>query len=136
MPRRHRTAFARDVAQISAGRERRLRRGSMRDRGRRIEIALINNMPDAALLATERQFSNLLTSAAGRADVRLHLFALSDVPRSPEARAVLKRTYRDVSELGRQRIDALIVTGAEPLDPDLTREPYWGALTELHRLGG
>ena len=48
------------VAQISAVRERRVRRGSLRDRGRRIEIALINNMPDAALLATERQFANLL----------------------------------------------------------------------------
>ena len=119
------------VAQISAVRERRVRRGSIRDRGRRIEIGLINNMPDAALLATERQFANLLTAAAGRADVRLHLFALADVPRSPEARAVLKRTYRDVSELGRQRIDALIVTGAEPLAPELALEPYWGALTEL-----
>ncbi len=119
------------VAQISAVRERRLRRGTIRDRGRRIEIGLVNNMPDAALLATERQFSNLLTAASGRADVRLHLFALRDVPRSAEARAVLKRTYRDASELGRRRLDALIVTGAEPLAPELAREPYWAALTEL-----
>jgi homoserine O-succinyltransferase len=119
------------VAQISAVRERRLRRGSMRDRGRRIEIGLVNNMPDAALLATERQFSNLLTAASGRADVRLHLFALREVPRSTEARAALKRTYREASELGRRRLDALIVTGAEPLAPELAQEPYWAALTEL-----
>ena len=123
------------VAQISAVRERRLRRGSLRDRGKRIEIGLVNNMPDAALLATERQFSNLLTAASGRADVRLHLFALRDVPRSAEARAALKRTYRDASELGRRRLDALIVTGAEPLAPELAQEPYWAALTELRRLG-
>lgn len=119
------------VAQISAVRERRLRRGSIRDRGRRIEIGLINNMPDAALLATERQFSSLLAAASGRADVRLHLFALRDVPRSAEASGALKRTYRDASELGRIRLDALIVTGAEPQTSQLTDEPYWAALTEL-----
>ena len=88
-------------------------------------------MPDAALLATERQFSNLLTAAAGRADVRLHLFALRDVPRSPEARAALERTYRDAASLAASRIDALIVTGAEPLAAELALEPYWPALTEL-----
>ncbi|MGO8798803.1 MAG: homoserine O-succinyltransferase MetA [Roseiarcus sp.] len=119
------------IAQISAVRERRLRRGSIRDRGRKIEIGLVNNMPDAALLATERQFSNLLTAASGRADVRLHLFGLRDVPRSAEARGALKRTYRDADELGRVRLDALIVTGAEPMTPQLSEEPYWSALTEL-----
>src|SRR5580698_210801 len=103
------------VAQLGNIRERRLRRGSIRDRGRRIEIGLVNNMPDAALLATERQFSNLLSAASGDLDVRLHLYAISDVPRSAETSAVLSRTYQDVKSLRAGRLDALIVTGAEPI---------------------
>jgi homoserine O-succinyltransferase/O-acetyltransferase len=119
------------VAQLGGARERRMRRGSIRDRGRRIEIGLVNNMPDAALLATERQFSNLLSAAAGDLDVRLHLYAISDVPRSVETSAVLSRTYQDVKSLRPGRLDALIVTGAEPLASELTQEPYWRALADL-----
>ncbi len=37
-------------------RERRARRGTFSDRGRTLRIGLVNNMPDAALAATERQF--------------------------------------------------------------------------------
>jgi homoserine O-succinyltransferase len=49
---------------------------------------LVNNMPDAALLATERQFASLLAEAAGEAfDVTLRLYALANVPRSPSAPA-------------------------------------------------
>jgi homoserine O-succinyltransferase/O-acetyltransferase len=119
------------VAQLGNIRERRLRRGTIRDRGKRIEIGLVNNMPDAALLATDRQFSNLLEAACGRIDVRLHLYALRDVPRSVEARGALARTHQDASQLRRKRLDALIVTGAEPIAPELAQEPYWRALTEL-----
>ncbi|HEY6578741.1 MAG TPA: homoserine O-succinyltransferase [Rhizomicrobium sp.] len=119
------------VAQLGNFRERRLRRGTIRDRGKRLEIGLVNNMPDAALLATERQFSNLLESACGDADVRLHLFALRDVPRSEEARAALVRNYQDASRLRGKRLDALIVTGAEPLAPALAQEPYWRSLCDL-----
>jgi homoserine O-succinyltransferase/O-acetyltransferase len=119
------------VAQLRGVRERRLRRGSIRDRGKRIEIGLVNNMPDAALLATERQFSALLTAASGPLDVRLHLYALSDVPRSVETSAVLSRTYQDVKTLRTSRLDALIVTGAEPVASELTQEPYWNGLVDL-----
>ena len=62
-----------NVAQLGRVRERRARRGTMRDRGKHIEIGLVNNMPDAALQATERQFSSLLEAASGRLDVRLRL---------------------------------------------------------------
>jgi homoserine O-succinyltransferase/O-acetyltransferase len=111
--------------------ERRLRRGAIRDRGRTIEIGLVNNMPDAALLATERQFSNLLAAASGGLDVRMHLFALRDVPRSQETRGALTRTYRDADQICDRRLDGLIVTGAEPLASTLEQEPYWRALTKL-----
>jgi homoserine O-succinyltransferase len=119
------------VSQLSTVRDRRLRRGSIRDRGKKIEIGLVNNMPDAALLATERQFASLLEAACGRADVRLHLYALRDVPRSHEARGALGRTYQDVSRLRGKRLDAMIVTGAEPRTAELADEPYWRSLCEL-----
>jgi homoserine O-succinyltransferase/O-acetyltransferase len=119
------------VTQLGNVRDRRLRRGSIRDRGKRIEIGLVNNMPDSALLATERQFSSLLEAACGRADVRLHLFSLRDVPRSPEARGAMTRTYQDVSQLRNKRLDALIITGAEPVARELALEPYWRGLCEL-----
>jgi homoserine O-succinyltransferase/O-acetyltransferase len=118
-------------AQLGNIRERRLRRGTIRDRGKRIEIGLVNNMPDAALLATERQFFSLLNAACGRADVALHLYAMRDVPRSDEARGAMARTYQDVSRLRGKRLDALIITGAEPVAPELAEEPYWRALCEL-----
>jgi homoserine O-succinyltransferase len=119
------------VTQLGNVRDRRLRRGSIRDRGKRIEIGLVNNMPDSALLATERQFSSLLEAASGRADVRLHLFALRDVPRTPESRGAMTRTYQDAGQLRNKRLDALIITGAEPLAADLAQEPYWRALCDL-----
>jgi homoserine O-succinyltransferase len=119
------------VAQLGNIREQHMRRGAIRDRSQRIEIGLVNNMPDAALLATERQFSDLLGSACGDVDVRLHLYALPDVPRSQEARAGLLRNYRDAGRLRGERLDALIVTGAEPLAPELAQEPYWRSLCEL-----
>src|ERR1700678_836840 len=113
-----------NIAQFGGIRQRPLRRDSKSGHVNKIEIGLVNNMPDAALLATERQFSRLLAAASENAEVRLHLFALRDIPRAEEARAILERTYRDVSEIRGKRLDALIVTGAEPLAPELKQEPY------------
>ena len=90
-----------------------------------------NNMPDAALKATERQFVKLLQAAAGPRRIRLHCFSLPTVKRSPEAKWHVESEYRDLSDLRRQRFDGLIVTGAEPIAPELDQEPYWHDLTEL-----
>ena len=55
--------------------------------GRRsINIGLINNMPDAALEATERQFMTLLDLASDGVLVRLSLYALPEVPRNDAGR--------------------------------------------------
>jgi homoserine O-succinyltransferase/O-acetyltransferase len=111
--------------------ERRRRRGTVRDRGRRVVIGLVNNMPDAALAATERQFSGALETASGEIEVELRLFALPQVPRSPEALEHVARLYADASALGGESLDALIVTGAQPVAADLTEEPYWRGLTRV-----
>lgn len=47
-----------------------------------LDIGLVNNMPDKALLSTERQFLTLLDSAAHDVVVRLWLYALPDIPRN------------------------------------------------------
>ncbi len=103
----------------------------MRPDRRRIEIGLVNNMPDAALLATERQFTDLIKAAAGDLDVRLSLFSLAGVPRSETARAVMDGRYAEVSALEGLNLDALIVTGNEPRAADLRQEPYWPELAWL-----
>jgi homoserine O-succinyltransferase len=95
-----------------------------------IEIALVNNMPDAALDATERQFRTLLAAAAGDLEVRLTVYSLPEVRRSEFG---LRRTcrYAPIDELWGRRYDGLIVTGTEPQAEDLKDEPYWGSLTRL-----
>jgi homoserine O-succinyltransferase/O-acetyltransferase len=96
-----------------------------------LTIGLVNNMPDAALEVTERQFVRLISAASPGLIVRFKLFSVPDVPRSAEARAVLAERYRDVSELWDTRLDGLIVTGNEPRASSLRDEPYWPTLTKL-----
>ncbi len=102
-----------------------------RSHGREITIGLINNMPDPALKATERQFMKLLQAAAGSRRIRFHCFSLPSVKRSPEARWHVESEYSELSDLKRQKFDGLIVTGAEPVAPELDQEPYWRDLTDL-----
>ena len=50
--------------------------------GHCLDVGLINNMPDAALESTERQFIELLNAAASNVAVRLKLYSSPEVPRS------------------------------------------------------
>jgi homoserine O-succinyltransferase len=95
-----------------------------------LEIGLINNMPDAALDATERQFRALLAAAADGLDVRLTLYTLPEIPRTDFGRQRVS-SYADIGDLWDSQLDGLIVTGAEPLAADLEDEPYWGSLTRV-----
>ncbi|MBV9226834.1 MAG: homoserine O-succinyltransferase [Acidobacteriaceae bacterium] len=98
-----------------------------------IHIGLVNNMPDSALEATERQFRALLCeaeSAEGIA-VRLSLFAIPEIPRSEKARCRIDSSYLSLNELWDNRLDGLVVTGAEPGARKLTEEPYWASLANL-----
>jgi homoserine O-succinyltransferase len=96
-----------------------------------LTIGLVNNMPDAALQATERQFMSLLTAAAGNTRIRFHCFSLPSVSRSQPAKSRIHRQYTDIAELGRLPIDGLIVTGAEPNAATLQQEPFWQDLTDI-----
>ena len=56
-----------------------------------IRVGLINNMPDAAVAATERQFTDLLRAAAPDAMVHVSLFAIPEMPRGDGVRRELAR---------------------------------------------
>ncbi|WP_024516006.1 homoserine O-succinyltransferase [Bradyrhizobium sp. Tv2a-2] len=103
------------------------------DHGERSEltIGLVNNMPDSALKPTERQFSRLLSGAAGQATIHFHFFSLPSVNRSSQARAHIEKEYSDIADLGRLKLDGLIVTGAEPNGCTLPQETLWRELTDI-----
>jgi len=96
-----------------------------------INIGLINNMPDAALQATERQFVTLLDSSSGGVLVRLSLFALPEIARTDAGRLHVSRSYSGIESLWNNQLDGLIVTGKEPRTSKLIDEPYWGSLTRV-----
>jgi homoserine O-succinyltransferase len=99
--------------------------------GETITIGLVNNMPDAALRTTERQFSELLAAASGGRSVALTVYALPEVPRSDAARAHIREHYDPIESLLSRRVDGLIVTGTQPRARDLADEPYWASLAKL-----
>jgi len=94
-------------------------------------IGVVNNMPDAAYEATERQFLDLIRAATADAVVHLKLFSMADVPRAGPIRQELAARYRDIAELWDTRLDGLIVTGTEPRAANLKDEPYWATLAKL-----
>jgi homoserine O-succinyltransferase/O-acetyltransferase len=96
-----------------------------------LTIGLVNNMPDAALQATERQFMRLLRQAAGNVRIDLHCFSLPSIHRCQTAKWRIDRQYTDIADLGRLKFDGLIVTGAEPNAATLPEEPFWRDLTDI-----
>jgi homoserine O-succinyltransferase len=96
-----------------------------------LHVGLVNNMPDAAMRATELQFARLLKEAGGTLDVRLRLFSMRSVPRGEQARSRMAGFYDDAAFLQAANIDALIITGAQPCSADLRQEAFWPELTHL-----
>ena len=96
-----------------------------------LTIGLINNMPDSALKATERQFMRLLRQAAGDVRIDFHCFSLASVSRSESVKGRIEGQYTDIAELDRLQIDGLIVTGAEPHAANMNDEAYWRDLTDI-----
>ena len=96
-----------------------------------LRIGLINNMPDAALEATETQFCKLIGSAAGDIPIHLALYSLPNISRSDWAQRHLNKYYFGIDELWKNGCDAVIITGTEPLRPNLREEAYWPVLAEV-----
>jgi homoserine O-succinyltransferase/O-acetyltransferase len=94
-----------------------------------LHIGLVNNMSDAAMCATEHQFLRLLEAAAGDMLVLLTLYDLPEVERTPSGQRRVDSFYFSIEQLWEQQPeqcpDGLIITGREPLTPDLREEAYW-----------
>ena len=100
-----------------------------------LHIGLVNNMADAAMGATEHQFLTLLQAAAGDMPVHVTLYALPEVERKPAGQRRMGSFYRSIEQLWEQppeqSPDALIITGREPLTPNLREEVYWPGLKRI-----
>lgn len=90
----------------------------------------MNNMPDAALVATERQFIRLATETP-QLPLDIQLFHIPAVPRGAEAQVPLAQRYRSIQEMFDLEFDGLIVTGNEPRAARLDEEPYWRDMTDV-----
>lgn len=110
------------------------RASSIEGYGRRadcIDIAIVNNMPDAALEDTEMQFFELLDSVAHDIPLRITLYSLPGIPRGDRGEQHLRNFYFDFDDLWKRHFDAVIVTGTEPCSTNLRDERYWPVLAEL-----
>ncbi|HTZ35902.1 MAG TPA: homoserine O-succinyltransferase [Stellaceae bacterium] len=96
-----------------------------------LRIGLVNNMPDAALRTTERQFGDVLEAASAGLRLNLDIFSFPEVPRSPEAQAHIDAHHAPIAALWEGEFDGLIVTGTAPSAASLEAEPSWPTLARL-----
>jgi len=98
---------------------------------RELHIGLLNMMPDAALAATERQFFRLVGESNAIAQFYMHPFTLAELRRGPEGQAHVAQYYESFEQIKEQGLDALIITGANVTQPDLSLEPFWKPLIKV-----
>ena len=98
---------------------------------RELHIGLLNMMPDAALAATERQFFRLIGESNQIAQFYIHPFTLKELKRGPEGQAHVERYYESFDQIKAEGLDALIITGANVVGPELSEQPFWDPLIEV-----
>ena len=98
---------------------------------RELHIGLLNMMPDKALEATERQFFRLVGESNQIAQFYVHPFTLKELKRSADGQAHVDRYYSSFEEIKKQGLDALIITGANVIGPDLSTQAFWKPLKEI-----
>src|SRR5215469_16771408 len=99
-------------------------------------VGLVNNMPDAALEATERQFRSLILAASGELSIYLKIFSIPEPRRSEVGREYVRQHCLTIDALWTGGLDGLIVTGTEPRAQHFPDEPYWPTLTRLIEWAG
>ena len=98
---------------------------------RELHIGLLNMMPDKALEATERQFFRLIGESNQIAQFYLHPFTLEELQRGKEGREHVEKYYKSFREIKSTGLDALIITGANVIGPDLDNQVFWQPLIEV-----
>ena len=97
---------------------------------RELHIGLLNMMPDKALEATERQFFRLIGESNQIAQFYIHPFTFDELPRGEAGRKHVDLYYKRCSEIKKEGLDALIISGAMP-GPDLSALPFWKPLIDI-----
>ena len=98
---------------------------------RELHIGLLNMMPDAALQATERQFMRMVGACNRIAQFHVHPFTFPEIPRGEAAKQHIDQYYRSFESLKAEGLDALILSGANPVLEDITQEPFWEPLSSI-----
>lgn len=98
---------------------------------RGLHIGLLNMMPDAALEATERQFFRLIGSSNPIAQFVVHPFTLPEIKRGEKAQKHITNHYESVEKIQEIGLDALIITGANVTQAELSNEVFWLPLSEV-----
>ncbi len=102
---------------------------------RDLRIGLLNLMPDAALQATERQFMRLVSAYGDSANLFVIPFAVRADYRAEIANEHIEHFYSTFSSLRDTGLDALIITGANPVAEDITTESFWEPMIEVIEWG-
>ena len=98
---------------------------------RELHIGLLNMMPDAALEPTERQFLRLIDSCNRIAQFYVYPFSPAVIPRGDGARRHIDQYYFEFDALQEKGLDALIISGANPISLRLENEPFWEPLGQV-----
>jgi homoserine O-succinyltransferase/O-acetyltransferase len=109
--------------------------GEAPEQGASLRCAFVNNMPDGAFEATERQFMDLLAAGSGDRAIEVQRYAMSGVPRGAAVAARIGEQYAPLAALRENPPDAVIVTGSNPLEQRIRDEPYWGEMEDLFSWG-
>lgn len=97
---------------------------------RPLRIWLLNNMPDAALKATEQQFLRLIGSEPVL-QIEPVLMTCTWVKRSEETAEYIKKYYTLIQDVQRKWLDALIISWANFWNGSINGLPFWNELTDI-----
>lgn len=98
---------------------------------RELHIGFLNMMPDAAFQVTERQYLRLIGACNQIVQFFVHPFTVPGLERGQQTLDYIDRYYTKFDTIKSQGLDALIITGANVTQPDLTAEPFWEPLSEV-----
>ena len=98
---------------------------------RKLHVGILNMMPDAAFRITEQQFIRLVGSSDQVAQIYVHPFTIHGLMRSLETQHYIDKYYSNFEQIQSDGLDALIITGANVVNPSLQEEPFWKPLAEV-----
>lgn len=103
---------------------------------RELHVGFLNMMPDAAFQVTERQYFKMIGACNQIVQFYVHPFTIPGLARDSATSEYISAYYSEFSKIQREGLDALIITGANVTEPDLSLEPFWQALKDVVEWAG